>query len=205
MTLYALYAIQRRRGALRAVRRSQLAAEAPLVRALEPLGGPPALAPALDRAIARGSLIVAPLDDGDALYAINDEGGRRTLARVRSGALPLPDGRVPVAAPPGERRPAAVVYEQEVGTLTPAVAEALARAAERYPAEWIADALRLAATHNRRSWAYVEAILRRWDAEGRDDGTTTGADRGAAGDDEAGGGDAAGADPYARIIRRSWP
>ena len=127
------------------------------------------------------------------------------LERVRSGALPLPDGGVAVAVPSHDVEPAVAVYEQEIGTLTPGVAQALARAAERYPEGWIADALRLAATHNRRSWAYAEAILRRWGAEGKDDGTTAGADRGAARDDGTGGGDAAGRDPYAGIIRRSWP
>ena len=196
VTLYALYAIGRCRGALRAVRAAELASEAPLVRALERAGGAEAVAPALERAAARGTLLACPLDDGDTLYLVNSEGGRRTLVRVQSGALEVP-GAAPRPGPPPERaeRPAQT-YEQEIGAITPAVSEALAEAAERYPEQWIVDALRLAAQRNARSWRYAAAILRRWEAEGRDDET---AERdpgtGARQDD----------DPYAHVIRRSWP
>ena len=196
VTLYALYAIQRRRGALRAVRGSELAAEPPLVRALTSHGGAAAVPAALDRAVARGTLLACALADGDALYFVNSESGRRALLRVQSGALDAPGTRVqerpPPALPPD--RPAAV-YEQEIGTLTPAVAEGLARAAERYPEQWTVDALRLAATSNRRSWRYVEGILRRWEVEGRDDGIPQGSPPGTD----------AGDDPFARVVRRSWP
>ena len=202
VTLYALYAIARRRGELRAVRATELAAESPLVRTLERLGGAPALTPALARAAERGSLLACPLDDGDTLYFVNSEGGRRNLLRVQSGAL-APPGVVPAAAAAasasasGQRpeRPAQV-YEREIGTLTPAVAEGLEQAAERYPEEWIVDALREAARSNARSWRYAEAILRRWDREGRNDARPAGSPGGAA---------SPGDDPYAHVIRRSWP
>ena len=208
-TLYALYAIGRQRGALRAVRGSRLAAESPLRRALAACGGAAALEPALRRAEARGSLLALPLDDGDALWFANTEAGRRNLLRVRAGALPAP-GAAPAAAPPdaaaaGGSAPARV-YEQEIGALTPAVAEALAAAAERWPGEWIADALREAARRNARSWAYAEAILRRWEAEGR------GGTAGEGGKPDAETGRGAGADParpprldhgpYERVVRR---
>jgi DnaD/phage-associated family protein len=173
VTLYALYAIGRRKGPLRAVRASELRGESPLVRALERLGGAAAVAPALERAVRRGSLLVCPLDDGDALYFVNSEGGRRNLLRVQSGAIPAPG--VPERAPPAER-PGTVAraYEQEIGTLTPSVAEALAEAEERYPEPWIVDALREAARSNARSWRYAEAVLRRWEREGRGDATAEG-------------------------------
>ena len=195
VTLYALYAIARRRGELRAVRAAELAAEAPLLRALERLGGSPALASALARAAERGTLLACPLDDGDTLYFVNSEGGRRNLLRVQSGAL-APPGAAPAAAPsPRPERPAQV-YEREIGTLTPAVAEALAEAVERYPEQWIVDALREAARSNARSWRYAEAILRRWDREGKDD---------ARAERSAGGTARPGDDPYAHVIRRTWP
>ncbi len=196
VTLYTLYAIQRRRGALRAVRGTELAAESPLMRALASHGGAAAVPRALELAVARGTLLACPLADGDALYFVNSEGGRRALLRVQSGALDAPGTRGR-ARPPAARehdRPAAV-YEQEIGTLTPAVAEGLARAAERYPEQWTVDALRLAATSNRRSWRYAEGILRRWEVEGRDDEIPQGTAGGADADD----------DPFAHLIQRSWP
>ena len=204
VTLYALYAIGRQRGPLRAVRASQLATEEPLRRALAGCGGDAALAPAIERASARGSLLTLTLDDGDTLCFVNSETGRRSLERVRSGATPLPDGARP-RMPPGEPRgragsEAAGVYEQEIGLLTPSTSEALAEACERYPEAWVADALRAAAKNNKRSWAYAEAILRRWEREGKDDGTRSTRDASAQG---AAGSAARDHGPYERIIRRS--
>jgi DnaD/phage-associated family protein len=184
VTLYALYAIARRRGELRAVRGGELAREAPLARTLATCGGIEALAGALAAAVARGTLLACPLDDGDTLYLVHNEAGRRALARIQAGALVVPGAAPlrPQATVEGPGRPAQV-YEQEIGALTPAVAEALVAAVERWPEPWIVEALRLAATRNARSWRYAEAILERWETEGRDDGTTGGAAARAAGRD----------------------
>ena len=192
VTLHALYAIGRRRGPLRAVRRSELASETVLRRSLAHCGGLEALLRALDAAVARGSLLDCPLDDGDVLYFVHNEGGRRQRARVLSGAQPLPDGRrASVETAPVERGAPAAVYEQEIGTLTPAVASQLAEAEGHYPTGWVVEALREAAMYNKRSWRYAETILRRWETEGRDDEATRG--------------DARTADPYSHVYKREWP
>ena len=189
VTLHALYAIGRARGPIRAVRRSELAGETALLRGLAHCGGAEVLASALDAAVARGSLLDCALEDGDQLYFVNNEGGRRLRDRIFSGAQPLPDGRRPRAAvTPVERSVPAAVYEQEIGTLTPTVASLLADAESRYSTEWIVEALGLAAANNARSWRYAEAILRRWETEGRDDEATRG--------------DARTADPYGHVYRR---
>lgn len=60
-----------------------------------------------------------------------------------------------------------VVYEQEIGVITPRIADDLKLAIQEYPPGWIEDALHESATHNKRSWKYAQAILRRWQAEGR--------------------------------------
>jgi len=52
------------------------------------------------------------------------------------------------------------LYEQAIGTLTTTIAEKLKAAEKDYPPEWIAWAFDVAATQNKRSWAYVEACLR---------------------------------------------
>ncbi|RLT28108.1 MAG: DnaD domain protein, partial [Chloroflexi bacterium] len=181
VTLYACYAIGRARGALRAVRASALANEGPLLRALERdvRGVRAAFEVGLNAAIARGTLLACGLDDGDTLVLVNNEAGRRALPRIESGALAVPGAAAPMRAANLERpaRPAQV-YEQEIGVLSPSVADALARASERWPEEWIVDALRLAATRNARSWRYAEAVLERWETEGKDDGATRGAAQG---------------------------
>ncbi len=204
VTLYALYAIARQRGPLRAVRASQLATEEPLRRALAGCGGHDALAAAIERASARGSLLALALDDGDTLCFANDESGRRSLDRVRSGATPLPEGARLTApreehAGVGLAEPARV-YEQEIGLLTPSTSEALGQACERYTEEWVTDALREAARNNARSWAYAEAILRRWEHEGKDEGSRSTRDASAQG---AAASAARDHGPYERVIRRS--
>jgi DnaD/phage-associated family protein len=194
VTLAALFAIQRRRGALRAVRRSELAAEPALLGALEWHGGGAAIEGALAAAVARGGLLSCALEDGDELIFINHAAGRRQLERVRSGALDAP-GAAPSARTASTvqspSRPAAV-YEQEIGALTPTVSGALAEAEERFPADWIVEAIREAALQNARSWRYAAAILDRWETEGRDD-AAPGRDPGPAADDA-----------YERVVRRSY-
>ena len=59
------------------------------------------------------------------------------------------------------------VYEQNIGPLTPLIADALKDAEQSYPAEWINEAIELAVRNNKRSWSYCEAILKRWKEEGR--------------------------------------
>jgi DnaD/phage-associated family protein len=59
------------------------------------------------------------------------------------------------------------LYEQNIGLLLPLVAEELREAGERYPADWLEAAFREAVQQNRRSWAYIRAILKRWEADGK--------------------------------------
>ena len=86
------------------------------------------------------------------------------------------------------------------GRGTPAITDALDAAAERGPADWIVRALRLAARHNVRRWAYAESVLRRWEAEGiEEEGGTADAEPGQ--DHERSARRDHG--PYERVIRRS--
>jgi len=82
---------------------------------------------------------------------------------------PIPDTTTPAHA---DSAPAVVysVYENEIGLLTPFVAEEIKVALEDYPEEWIIKALRESASQNKRSWKYALAILKRWKVEGVDGG-----------------------------------
>jgi DNA replication protein len=72
------------------------------------------------------------------------------------------------------RRPATVniftLYEQNVGIITPMIAEELKEAERVYPPGWIEEAFREAVDLNKRSWRYVARILERWASEGKDSG-----------------------------------
>lgn len=59
------------------------------------------------------------------------------------------------------------LYEENIGLITPLVAESLAEAETRYSSQWIVEAFKLATTRNKRSWAYISRILERWFIEGK--------------------------------------
>jgi DNA replication protein len=73
-----------------------------------------------------------------------------------------------------ERPSIYALYEQNIGLLTPILAERLQDAEGRYPMEWIEAAFEEAVTNNKRNWRYIERILERWSSEGKDNGKARG-------------------------------
>jgi len=57
-------------------------------------------------------------------------------------------------------------YEQNLGVLTPMIADQIDDLIEHYPRDWIPVAFREAVAHEARNLKYVGAILRRWSVEG---------------------------------------
>jgi DnaD/phage-associated family protein len=127
---------------------------------------------ALDSAVSRGALLHTVLEDSgqprDA-YFINSEAGRNAVSGLQSGS-PVP-GRAQRQAPGRPEAPNIfTLYEQNIGLLTPMIVEELKEAESLYPAPWIEDAFREAATLNKRSWRYIARILERWSVEGKGSG-----------------------------------
>ncbi|MSQ31439.1 MAG: DnaD domain protein [Dehalococcoidia bacterium] len=177
VTLYALYAITRPGRALLAMRASEMAHEEPLARRFATRGGAAMVRRHLEAAAARGVLLALSLDDGDLLCFAHNDGGLRLRDRVAAGAVDVPGlgasaARALAVEPVSRQSRPAAVYEQEIGMIGGVVGEQIAEAEQRFPADWIVDAIREAALQNARSWSYVAAILRRWEAEGRDDEAT---------------------------------
>jgi DnaD/phage-associated family protein len=69
-----------------------------------------------------------------------------------------------------ERPNVFVLYEQNIGALTPMIADELRDAEQTYPVQWIEEAISLAVENNVRKWRYVLRILERWRQEGKQDG-----------------------------------
>jgi len=63
-----------------------------------------------------------------------------------------------------------VLYEQNIGMITPMIAEELKEAEKIYPPQWIEEAFKEAVTLNKRIWRYIARILERWASEGKDSG-----------------------------------
>jgi len=99
----------------------------------------------------------------DARYLLNSPRGRVAAEALRAGEpSPRELGSAPLERPTIFR-----LYEENIGPLTPLIADALKDAEDLYPASWISDAIELAVRNNKRSWSYCEAILKRWKEEGR--------------------------------------
>lgn len=54
----------------------------------------------------------------------------------------------------------AAMYEEEFGAITALVADNIKDAVDTYPPDWIPEAMQIAVKGNKRSWAYVEGILK---------------------------------------------
>lgn len=108
------------------------------------------------------------------IYLLNTASNRQAAERIKRGELPLPGLKATnreIAIESEEPSDIFMLYEQNIGMLTPIIAEELKEAEKLYPTDWIRDAIKEAAEHNKRNWSYISAILENWLAEGRSDGT----------------------------------
>jgi len=127
----------------------------------------------LDLALARGTLVRLVSSEAKkraTFYYLNTPENRNSIRLMETGQLPAPRSLWPDENPPSitiDRPNAFRLYEQNIGTLTPLIADQISRAIEEYPDDWIEDALAEAVTYNRRSWRYVTRILENWQAYGR--------------------------------------
>ena len=170
--LRATWHIHRKKGALRSVTLGELRDDPVLRGELEPEEIEDAMNGGARRGIfAKG---IVPTGRGKTpIFVLNQENHRNALRRAVAGELTLPVSDADWAVEPAKTtaRPNVFdLYEQEIGMITPVVADELKAAEREYQKEWIETAVREAALSGKRSWPYVKAILRRWNREGRSDG-----------------------------------
>ena len=168
LVLRVIWLLQQKRGPHRSVTMAELHADPVLARAVDGESSP--VAAALERGVRRGVLLrldLAGEDPACVHVTLNDEPGRRTMQRLRASGAD--ERTTPFAGPPPptERRNIYRLYEENIGVITPMIAEELRAAEETYLSDWIAAAFREAVVRNRRHWRYVARILERWATEGR--------------------------------------
>jgi len=177
-TLQVLAILYRKRGYPRFVTYGELLGNASLMSSLKGGTKPPdeTLRQALEMATQRGTIIHMVLDrDGvsEDIYFLNTESDRQVVAKIESGELRLSGlkamGQTYIEAE--EQPDLFTLYEQNIGMLTPLIAEELREAEKLYPESWIRDAIKEAVSLNKRSIRYIIRILERWSAEGKGDGT----------------------------------
>lgn len=157
VTAYALWRLANIEGPFKALAKKDIEAGQAGLKKEEIVSG-------LEKAAARGTLIKAE-NKGKAFYFLNSPQGRAAAKAFAKGGLSEAAGRN--AEPPIERPSIFRLYEENIGALTPLIADALKDAEETFSAEWVAEAIDLAVKNNKRNWRYCEAILKRWKEEGR--------------------------------------
>lgn len=172
VTVFFLAALRQKEGGYRYLRLAEFLADADLMRGLAVIDG--SIAPeqllneALERALARGALLRAEInldDEKRQLYFHNDQAGRDLQRQVQAGEWrPAYVDEIEILPP----RPSLFgLYEENIGALTPMIAEAIKAAQAEYPYDWIEDAIRYAVERNARNWRYIQRVLEGWQQEGR--------------------------------------
>jgi DnaD/phage-associated family protein len=145
-TLYALWLVEHQEGPIRFLRRADFGA----------------FASGVDKAVARGSLLEVRNEAGE-FFFLNSPRGRAAVEAIQNGKF---DPSKVTSAPPVERSNVFTLYEQNIGALTPLIADMLREAEKEYPSAWFEEAFAIAVAKNVRNWKYVEAVLKRWKEKG---------------------------------------
>lgn len=190
VTLHLMWVLSQRLGLPRCIEYVELASDEAFLSSLKASDGPrPAedyLREGLELSVTRGTALQVQLkrDAGrEVWYFLNTAASRDAVARLQSGEAGTPGklrpgqegwidilGDQPIREVKVYRPNVYALYEQNIGSLTPIIAERLRLAETQYPAAWLEDGIRMAVEYNKRSWRYVEAILQRWQVEGKDEG-----------------------------------
>lgn len=178
-TLFLFRVLIPKKGYARYVTFRELAADAGLMFSLRPHGTVPedTLRRTLAAAVKRGTVLNLALTGNggtEDIYLLNTVRDRETLEKVKSGEICLPG--LELKPPAGEvlTEPVPNIftkYEENIGLLTPMIAEQLKEAETLYPEPWIIDAFKEAVIANKRNWRYISHLLERWATEGKKDGT----------------------------------
>jgi DNA replication protein len=159
VTLYVLWRIEHMEGAFRQICRSEIVEDDNFMQKLVAEG----LDSGLEKAVQRGTLLLVENSEGG-FYFLNSPRGRASVEALRKGEW---RAAAVSSTPPRDVPNVFKLYEENIGPLTPLIADALKDAEQVYSSDWMADAIEQSAKLNKRSWKYIEAILRRWKEEGR--------------------------------------
>jgi DnaD/phage-associated family protein len=167
-----------KKGKVRFVSNNELMCHAGLVSSIKGADG--ALTGVLEALVNKGVILhlaVEESETAESIYFFNSEANRLIIDQIRSGEITIsglkPGKRIPVTR---EEEPDDIftLYEQNIGILTPLIADELREAEKEFPADWIRDAIKESVTQNKRSWRYIARILETWSTKGKDDGTYRG-------------------------------
>ncbi len=177
LMLFFMWAVQQREGVYRFLTYTDLANAPSLTAALQaarPNNPPQAtLDDALARAVGRGALLwgqVPVVDESpQTLYFMNTERGREAQQAIQQGQYTTANAVEILPPRPNIYR----LYEQEIGPITPMIADGLKDLETSYPAAWMPEAIRVAAEKQAKHLQFIRAVLERWRKEGKTDDEIT--------------------------------
>ncbi|MEK7354323.1 MAG: DnaD domain protein, partial [Chloroflexota bacterium] len=181
VTLHIFRAVYSKKGSPRFVTYGELLTDKSLVSSLndgEKLAND-VLREALEMAVERGTILhlsLAREGKPEDVYFLNTETDRKAVDKIKNGEMALTGLKATYQRDTNTEMPLDIftLYEQNIGMLTPMIADELREAEKLYPEKWIRDAIKEAVSLNKRSWRYIERILENWSSEGRSDGTHRG-------------------------------
>ena len=173
VTLYALWQVTRLEGEIRYLQEEDFTGDPEFMAGMGPSQKDQltAVRLGLERAVNRGILLQAevPGEGEQSIYFFNSPRGRKAIQALEDGSWRPSDGPGAGANLSIERPNVFQLYEENIGPLTPLIADTLREAEDLYPASWIREAVEIAVANNVRKWKYIEAILQSWQDEGRDE------------------------------------
>ena len=182
LIVYIFWLLNEQESDLRYLRGDDLRSDGKLLRSLNlesdlrtPLS---TLEDALERAVARNTLLRLEVETGEGentisedWYFLNTAKGRQVVAMIRQGRLAELQKVIPEEARLLVDRPNVfILYEQNIGLMTELIAEQLRDMERSYPPDWIHEAFEIAVRNNKRALRYIQAVMKRWETEGKDEG-----------------------------------
>ncbi len=122
------------------------------------------VAQGLEKAVQRGSLLRSQ-HEADVFYFLNSPRGRAAAEAFAKGQW---RESARILSAPIEHPNIFKLYEENIGALTPLIADMLREAEKEYPDVWFKEAFEIAVAKNARHWRFVEAVLKRWKDKGKD-------------------------------------
>ncbi|NDJ55309.1 MAG: DnaD domain protein [Chloroflexi bacterium] len=172
VTLYCFWNLQQRQGDVVYLTRSDILRDELFMAGMghRQTEREEAVSEGLERAVARGTLLhahIASRGIEDHFYFVNTPRNQAILQDIEAGRW-KPSGFVDAPIDLTIERPNIfTLYEQNVGPLTPIIADKLKDIEETYGPAWFEEAVEIAVTRNVRKLAYIESILKRWQSEGK--------------------------------------
>ncbi len=173
ITLYAFWYIQQLVGDIRCMKLSEMQKDTVLKKALSQTEAIEDYYNALDnilaKAVDRGSLLMVDgKNKNDRYIFINTTRSKAIIDGYVKGQWDLDSSSQQQIVGLDLNKPDVYkLYENNIGLITPMIAEQLKAAGDEYPLEWIEDAIRIAVENNVRRWSYISRILASWNERGR--------------------------------------